>query len=210
MVLPSGFWLGNDLRTSASFTTATKGLSKVSLSLKSRPFFKGIPSAANAPGVTMEITRGHSGPWYLTDPHSAVGQAAQPRTPLLLGVLNQLLARGLQRQPEYAIRSAMGAGRWRLFRQVLIESVALALVGSVFGATLAAVAVKLFKAIGGRAIPRSDAVTVGWHVFAFGLVAALIAAAFAGLLPAVRASFLDPYPALKGTRSSAGRTERLA
>src|SRR5207244_13245185 len=43
---------------------------------------------------------------------------------------------------------------------------------------------------------------------AFGLVAALIAAAFAGLLPAVRASFLEPYPALKGTRSSAGRTER--
>ena len=123
-------------------------------------------------------------------------------------VAGLLLARGLQRQPEYAIRSALGAGRWRLFRQVLIESVALALVGSVFGAGLAAGAVKLFKAIGGRAIPRSDAVTVGWQVFAFGLVAALLAAAFAGLLPAVRASFLDPYPALKGTRSSAGRTER--
>jgi len=123
-------------------------------------------------------------------------------------VAGLLLARGLQRQPEYAIRSAMGAGRWRLFRQVLIESTALALVGSVFGAGLAAGAVKLFKAIGGHAIPRSDAVTVGWHVFAFGLVAALIAAAFAGLLPAVRASFLDPYPALKGTRSSAGRAER--
>jgi len=123
-------------------------------------------------------------------------------------VAGLLLARGLQRQPEYAIRSAMGAGRWRLFRQVLIESMALALVGSVFGAGLAAGAVKLFKAIGGHAIPRSDAVTVGWHVLAFGLVAALIAAAFAGLLPAVRASFLDPYPALKGTRSSAGRTER--
>jgi len=123
-------------------------------------------------------------------------------------VAGLLLARGLQRQPEYAIRSAMGAGRWRLFRQVLIESMALALVGSVFGAGLAAGAVKLFKAIGGHAIPRSDAVTVGWHVLAFGLVAALIAAAFAGLLPAVRASFLEPYPALKGTRSSAGRTER--
>jgi putative ABC transport system permease protein len=123
-------------------------------------------------------------------------------------VAGLLLARGLQRQPEYAIRSAMGAGRWRLFRQVLVESIALALVGSVFGAGLAVGAVKLFKAIGGHAIPRLDAVTVGWQVFAFGLVAALIASAFAGLLPAVRASFLDPYPALKGTRSSAGRTER--
>src|SRR5437879_4693639 len=56
MVLPIGFWLGNDLRTSASFTTATKGLSNVSLSLKSRPLFNGIPSAANVPGATMEST----------------------------------------------------------------------------------------------------------------------------------------------------------
>ena len=109
-------------------------------------------------------------------------------------VVGLLLARGLHRQLEYAIRSAMGAGRWRLFRQVLIESVTLALVGSVFGAGLAAGAVNLFKAIGGRAIPRSDAVTVGWHVFAFGLVAGLIPAAFAGLLPAVRASSLDLKP----------------
>jgi len=123
-------------------------------------------------------------------------------------VAGLLLARGLQRQPEYAIRAAMGAGRWRLCRQVLIESVALALVGAAFGAGLAAATVKLFKAIGGHAIPRSDAVTVGWPVFAFGLVAALTAAALAGLLPAVRASILDPYPALKGTRSSADRTER--
>jgi hypothetical protein len=62
IVLPSGFWSANDFRTSASFTTATKGLSDVSLSLKSRPLFDGIPSAANVPGATIErITAGAVG-----------------------------------------------------------------------------------------------------------------------------------------------------
>src|SRR6516165_10222656 len=56
MVLPSGSWLGNDWRTSASFTTATKGLSNASLSVKSRPLLSGIPSAAKVPGATTEST----------------------------------------------------------------------------------------------------------------------------------------------------------
>jgi len=68
--------------------------------------------------------------------------------------------------------------------------------------------VKLFKAIGGDAVPRADAVTVGWPVFAFGLLAALIAAVFAGLLPAARASAPDRFHGLEGTRTSAGRAER--
>jgi predicted permease len=123
-------------------------------------------------------------------------------------VTGLLLARGLQRQQEYAVRSALGAGRRRIFRQVLIESATLAVVGAALGAGLAIATVNLFKTIGGHAVPRLDSVTVGWPVFGFGLVAALIAALIAGLLPAVRAAWLSPVGTSRGGRSSAGRTER--
>jgi putative ABC transport system permease protein len=119
-----------------------------------------------------------------------------------------LLTRGLQRHPEYAMRSALGAGRWRLFRQALTESMVLAIVGAALGAGLAAGIVTLLKAIAGQAVPRADAVHVGWPVFAFGVLTALVAAGIAGLLPAVRASLPDRLQGLKGSRTTAGRGER--
>ncbi len=121
-----------------------------------------------------------------------------------------LLVRGLQRQQEYAVRCALGAGRIALFRQVATESLLLALIGGAFGIGLAFGIVKLFKLIGGFAIPRLDAVKTGWPMLLSGLGAALIVAAIAGLFPALRASRLDPMPVIKssGTNSSAGRGER--
>src|SRR5262245_4619593 len=121
-----------------------------------------------------------------------------------------LLVRGLQRQQEYAVRCALGVGRVALFRQVSVESLLLALLGGALGVGLAFGVVKLFKLIGGHAIPRLDAVTTGWPVLACGLGAAMIAALLAGLLPALRAARLDPMSSLKdaGPKSSAGRGER--
>jgi putative ABC transport system permease protein len=121
-----------------------------------------------------------------------------------------LLVRGLQRQQEYAVRSALGVGRVALFRQVATESLLLALLGGALGVGLALGAVSLFKTIGGHAIPRLDAVTTGWPVLAFGLIAAVAASLLAGLFPALRASRLDPMQVLKsaGPKSSAGRGER--
>ena len=121
-----------------------------------------------------------------------------------------LLVRGLQRQQEYAVRSALGVGRLALFRQVSMESLLLALGGGTFGVGLAFGIVKLFKLIGGHAIPRLDAVTTGLPVLAGGLGAAVLAAVLAGLFPALRASRLDPILVLKsaGPNSSAGRGER--
>ena len=121
-----------------------------------------------------------------------------------------LLVRGLQRQQEYAVRSALGIGRVALFRQVSTESLLLALLGGTLGAALAFGLVKVFKLVGGHAIPRLDAVTTGWPVLVWGLSAAIVAALLAGLFPALRASRFDPVHVLKsaGPNSSAGRGER--
>jgi putative ABC transport system permease protein len=121
-----------------------------------------------------------------------------------------LLVRGLQRQDEYAVRSALGIGRVALFRQVAIESIVLACAGGLLGVAAAFAIVRVFKAIGGHAIPRLDAVTTGWPVLAWGLGSAMVAAVMAATLPALRASRMAPIEVLKsgGPRSSAGRGER--
>ncbi len=132
---------------------------------------------------------------------------------LLIGCGNAaalLLVRGLQRQREYAVRSAMGMGRTALLRQVSTESLLLALLGGVFGVGLAFGVVRLFKLIAGHAIPRLDSVTAGWAVLAWGLGAAVIASMFAGVFPALRAFRLDPMEVLKnaGPKGTAGLGER--
>ena len=121
-----------------------------------------------------------------------------------------LLVRGLQRQQEYAVRSAMGMGRIALLRQVSTESLLLALLGGVFGVGLAFGVVKLFKVIAGHAIPRLEDVTAGWAVLAWGLGAAVVASMFAGVFPALRAFRLDPMEVLKnaGPKGTAGLGER--
>ena len=121
-----------------------------------------------------------------------------------------LLVRGLQRQQEYAVRSAMGMGRAALLRQVLTESLLLALAGGTFGVGLAFGAVKLFKVIAGHAVPRLDGVTAGWAVLAWGLGAAIVAAFCAAPLPALRVLQLDPMEVLKnaGPKGTAGMGER--
>lgn len=132
---------------------------------------------------------------------------------LLIGCGNVaalLLGRGLQRQQEYAVRSAMGMGRAALLRQVSTESLLLALLGGVFGVGLAFGAVKLFKVIAGHAIPRLEDVTAGWAVLAWGLGAAVVASMFAGAFPALRVFRLDPMEVLKnaGSKGTAGLGER--
>jgi|SRR5579872_3982101 len=132
---------------------------------------------------------------------------------LLIGCGNAaalLLVRGLQRQQEYAVRSAMGMGRIALLRQVSTESLLLALIGGAFGVGLAFGVVKLFKLIAGHAVPRLDGVTAGWAVLAWGFGAAVLASVFAGVFPALRAFRLDPMEVLKnaGPKGTAGVGER--
>ena len=82
-------------------------------------------------------------------------------------IANLLLARAQSRQKEMAIRSAMGAGRWRIARQLLTESVLLALVGGTLGLLVAQWGIKLILYISPDAIPRSKEISLDWRVLAF-------------------------------------------
>ena len=125
-------------------------------------------------------------------------------------VVALLLVRGLQRQQEYAVRTALGMTRLELFRQVSVENLLLAFLGGAVGIGIAFGVVRVFKAIGGHAIPRLDTVTAGWPMLLFAFFAAIVSAVLAGLLPAFRASRLDPIQVIKaaGPKSSAGLGER--
>jgi putative ABC transport system permease protein len=127
-----------------------------------------------------------------------------------VNVAGLLLARSFRRQPEYAVRCALGAGRGQVFRQALTESLLLAMLGGVLGAAFAATTVKVLKAIAGGAIPRLDAVRVDWPMLLFCFGAAVTAAMIAGLVPALRSARVDLASTMNagGTRSSASISDR--
>jgi predicted permease len=113
-----------------------------------------------------------------------------------------LLTRGLQRQQEYLVRCALGAGRAQLFRQVMTEGMLISLSGGGLGLGLAAGIVQSLKAIGGHAIPRLDTVAIGWPVLIFCLGSAFAAAIMAGLAPAMHAIGSNAAQSLKGALTS--------
>lgn len=123
-------------------------------------------------------------------------------------VAGLLLARGLHRQRETALRVALGASWQRIFRQALTESLALAIVGAVAGAVFAAGMIALFLRAGAHALPHAESITVGWPVLLFCALIAPIAAAVAGVLPAARAAFGERTGGLETTRTTATPGER--
>jgi len=123
-------------------------------------------------------------------------------------VAGLLLARGLQRQRDYVLQAALGASWQRLFRQALTESLVLSVAGAAAGAACAVGMVMLFLRIGQQALPHADTVTVGWPVLAFCVLLAPIAAAAAGVVPAVRAAFNERTNGLGSTRTTATPGER--
>lgn len=100
-------------------------------------------------------------------------------------VANLLLARGVGRRREFAVRTALGASRGRLAMQVLAESLALAAAGGIAGVALALVLVRVMVTMGPASIPGLREATFDARALAFAVAVSLVAAALAGLVPAV-------------------------
>ena len=117
---------------------------------------------------------------------------------LLIGCANVaslLLARGLVRQREIAIRMAMGAARARILRQLLTESCVLAAIGGVGGYALTAAAWRVLPALAPVSIPRLAAAHAGGAVFGFALAVAVLNGLLFGVVPAVRAVTMGGFGA---------------
>lgn len=111
-------------------------------------------------------------------------------------VANLLLSRALARQREMSLRAALGAGRWRLIRQLLCESAALSLAGGIAGMVVAWAGTTLIVQFS-AGIPRIEMVQIDLRVLGFTLIASLITGILFGLAPAWHSSKTDLNNALK-------------
>ncbi|HEY7877932.1 MAG TPA: ABC transporter permease [Gemmatimonadaceae bacterium] len=105
-----------------------------------------------------------------------------------VNVTNLLIARGAQRRGEFAMRLALGAGRGRLLRQLLTESLMLAAIGGVLGLVVAVAGVRALVALSPPGLPRVDAIRVDGSVFVFALAATTIVGLAVGFVPALGAA----------------------
>ncbi|HYL83846.1 MAG TPA: ABC transporter permease [Candidatus Angelobacter sp.] len=121
-------------------------------------------------------------------------------------VANLLLVRASSRQRELAIRSAIGANRWDLARQILSEALLLAAIGAIAGLGIAWLGIHELLAVASPYLPRVDTIRIDSTVLIFTIVSSLVAAAIFGLAPAWRAARPDVMIVLRGIT----RNESLA
>jgi predicted permease len=152
--------------------------------------------------LTEEVTGG-ARPALL----ALAGAAASVLLIVCVNLAGLMLARAAARQREMGIRVALGAGRWRLARQLLAESLLLGLLGGAVGTVLARWMVDLIRALHPGHLPRLEQAAPDAVVFAFGLAISVAAGLLFGALPALTASRTNVEAALRqgGARSGDGR-----
>src|SRR6185295_9452644 len=128
-------------------------------------------------------------------------------------VANLLLARAALRNAEISVRLAVGAGRWRLVRQLLTESVLLSGLGGVVGVLFAFWGKGALAALADRntgILPNEVGLSLNWRVLVFTLAVSLVVGVLFGLAPAWRATRLDLATSLKQSRRTTGAVSRLS
>jgi predicted permease len=118
-------------------------------------------------------------------------------------VAGLLLAQGVGRRRELAIRSAIGSNRWRIIRQLVVETILLALLAGLLGLVFASGALRLFIRFGPADFPRLNELTMDVRVFGFALLISLVTGLVFGALPSMQVSRSDLSGALRETSRSA-------
>lgn len=128
-------------------------------------------------------------------------------------VANLLLARSALRGAEISVRLAVGAGRWRLLRQLLTESVLLAALGGAVGVLFALWGKRALLALSDKdtgILPSEVDLSLNWRVLVFTMAVSLLTGLLFGLAPAWRATRLDLATSLKQSRRTTGAVSRLS
>lgn len=124
-------------------------------------------------------------------------------------VANLLLSRSSTRKKEFALRAALGAGRFRIIRQLLTESLLLAFAGAIAGTLLATWGVYVLSSIVPTSFPRRGEIAIDGWVLGFTLLISVLTGIIFGLAPAIQATKMDLVDALKSSgRNSAGYRNR--
>jgi len=128
-------------------------------------------------------------------------------------VANLLLSRAAVSRAEINVRLAVGAGRWRLVRQLLTESMMLAILGGVVGVIFAVWAKNALASLTSKEtglVPNGVELSLNWRVLSFTLLVSLLTGVLFGLAPALRATSLDLATSLKQSRRTTGVVSRLS
>jgi putative ABC transport system permease protein len=122
-----------------------------------------------------------------------------------VNVINLLLARSAQRRGEFAVRAALGASKQRIVRQIITESLLLALLGGALGLGVAVAGVRALVALSPPGLPRVDAIVVDSMAFAFAFAVTTLIGVVTGLIPALHVSREEVRPRLEqSSRRTAG------
>jgi predicted permease len=124
-----------------------------------------------------------------------------------LNVTSLMLARAVTRSRELAVRAALGASRWRLLQQTIVESLLLSGIGAAFGLLLGQSAIKLLWRQIDRMLPLTSEIHLDWRVVACLAALTLVTALVVGIFPALRAMRRDVQSGLRGVNSSASASQ---